>query len=77
MLVTILFRVFCFYISSLRTKRLKYIKNIILHVVLYGCEILSLPLREERGLRVSEKRVLRTIFISKRKELAWRLPNTA
>jgi hypothetical protein len=31
-------------------------------VVLYGCETLSLTLREEHGLRVSESRFLRKIF---------------
>jgi hypothetical protein len=36
--------------------------TIILPVVLYGCETLSLPLREEHGLRVFENRVLRWIF---------------
>ena len=36
--------------------------------VLYGCETLSLTLREERRLRVSENRVLR-IFGSKRVEV--------
>jgi hypothetical protein len=37
-------------------------RNLILPVVLYGCETWSLPLREERGLRVYENRVLRKIF---------------
>jgi hypothetical protein len=41
---------------------LKYKKTVILAVVLYGCEIWSLTLREERRLRVSENRVLRRIF---------------
>jgi len=35
---------------------------IILSVVLHGCEIWSLTLREESRLRVYEKRVLRRIF---------------
>ena len=39
---------------------------IILPVVLYGCEIWSLTLREERRLRVFENRVLRRIFGPKR-----------
>jgi hypothetical protein len=34
----------------------------ILPVVLYGCETLSLTLREEHRLRVFENRVLRRIF---------------
>ena len=36
-------------------------RSIILPVVLYGCEILSLTLREECRLKVFEKRVLRRI----------------
>ena len=36
--------------------------TIILPVVLYGCETLSLTLREEHRLRVFENRVLRRIF---------------
>jgi hypothetical protein len=36
--------------------------TIILPVVLYGCETLSLILREEHRLMVFEKRVLRRIF---------------
>jgi hypothetical protein len=47
---------------------------IILPVVLYGCEIWSLTLREEHKLRVFENRVLRKIFGSKRDEVTveWR-----
>jgi hypothetical protein len=38
-------------------------KNIRLkYIVLYGCEMWSLTLREELGLRVSETKVLRKIF---------------
>jgi hypothetical protein len=44
-------------------------KSIILPVVLYGCEILSLTLREEHRLRVFENRVLRRIFGPKRDEV--------
>jgi len=43
-------------------------KNIILPVVLYGCETWSLTWREERRLRVFENRVLRGIFGPKRDE---------
>ena len=41
---------------------------------MYGCATLSLILREECGLRVTENRVLRRIFGPKRKEVAgeWR-----
>jgi hypothetical protein len=38
---------------------------------LYGGEKWSLTLREERRLRVFEKRVLRRIFGPKRDEVAW------
>jgi hypothetical protein len=43
-------------------------------VVLYGCEIWSLTLREEHRLRVFENRVLRRIFGPKRGEItgSWR-----
>jgi len=37
-------------------------RNIILPVVLYGCETLSLTLREERKLKMVENMVLRKIF---------------
>jgi hypothetical protein len=54
--------------------RLKYTNYKILPVVLYGCEILSLTLREEHRLRVFESRVLRRIFRPKRDEVTggWR-----
>ena len=50
--------------SSLLSKNLKIkiYRTIILPVVLYGCEIWSLTLREEHRLRVFENRVLRGIF---------------
>jgi hypothetical protein len=49
-------------------------KTIILPVVLYGCKTWSLILREERRLKVSEKRVVRRIFGLKRDEMTggWR-----
>ena len=43
--------------------------NKILPVVLYGCETWSLTLREERKIRVFQKRVLRRIFGLKRDEV--------
>jgi hypothetical protein len=54
--------------SRLLSKSLKIriYKTIILLVVLYGCETLSLILREEHRLRVFENRVLRRIFGPKR-----------
>jgi hypothetical protein len=45
---------------------IKIYKTIILPLVLYGCETLSLTLREEHRLRVFENRVLRRIFGPKR-----------
>jgi hypothetical protein len=38
----------------------------IFSVALYGCESWSLTLREERGLRVFENKVLKRIFGDKR-----------
>jgi hypothetical protein len=52
--------------------RIEY--NIILSLVLYGCETWSLILREEHRLRVFENRALRRLFGPKRDELMgeWR-----
>ena len=62
--------------SSLLSKKLKIkiYKSLILPVVLYGCETWSLTLREERGLRVFENRVLRRVFGPKRDKVKgeWR-----
>jgi hypothetical protein len=59
-----------------RNVKIKIYKTIILPVVLYGCETLSLTLREEhtRRLRMYENRVLRRIFVPKRDEVTggWR-----
>jgi hypothetical protein len=54
--------------------KIKIYKTIILPVVLYGCETLSLTLREEHRLRVFENRVHRRIFRPKRDEVTggWR-----
>jgi hypothetical protein len=46
--------------------KVRIYNTIILPVVLYGCEIWSLTVREEHKLRVFENRVLRRIFGSKR-----------
>ena len=46
--------------------KIKIYRTIILPVVLCGCEIWSLTLREERRLRVFENMVLRRIFWLKR-----------
>jgi len=57
--------------SSLLSKNLKIKihKTVILPVVVYGFEIWSLTLREERRLRVFENRVLGRIFGHKRDEV--------
>jgi hypothetical protein len=57
--------------SSLLSKNLKIkiYKTIVLHVVLYGRETLSLTLTEVRRLRVFENRVLGRIFGPKRNEV--------
>jgi len=48
---------------------MKIYRTIILPVVLYGCEIWLLTLREERRLRVFKNRVLSRIFGPKRDEV--------
>ena len=54
--------------------KIKIYRTIILPVVFYGCETWSLTLREKRGLRVFENRVLRRMFGPKRDEVTgeWR-----
>jgi len=52
------------------TTEIRYdILSLSVHIVLYGCETLSPTLREERRLRLLEKRVLRRIFGPKRDKL--------
>jgi hypothetical protein len=53
---------------------MKIYRNIILLVVLYGCETCSLRLREENRLRVFENSMLRRIFGPRRDEVTggWR-----
>ena len=46
----------------------KHIQNQIMLVILYGCETWSLTLREERRLRVFDKRVLSRKYGPKRNE---------
>jgi hypothetical protein len=62
--------------SSLQPKHtnIKTYRNVILPVVLYGCETWSLTSREKRRLRVLENRVLRRIFGPMRDEVTeeWR-----
>ena len=54
--------------------KIKIYRTIILPIVLYGCETLSLTLREERKLRVFENMVLRRISGPRREEVTgeWR-----
>jgi len=51
-----------------------HVATIILPVVLYGCETWSLTLRDKRRLNVSENRLLRRIYGSKKDEITgkWR-----
>jgi hypothetical protein len=57
-----------------RNVKIKIYKTIISPVVLYGCDTLSLMLREEHRLKVFENTVLRRIFGPKRDEVTggWR-----
>jgi hypothetical protein len=48
--------------SAVQNVNIKTCKTIILPVVLYGCETLSLTLKEEHILRVFENSMLRGIF---------------
>jgi hypothetical protein len=58
----------------LKNLKIKIYRTVTLPVVLYGCENWSLTLREERKLRMFEKRVLRRIFGPERDEVSreWR-----
>jgi hypothetical protein len=53
--------------------KIKICISILLPDVSLGCETWSLPLKEERRLRVSENRVLRRIFAFKRDEITRKL----
>jgi len=53
---------FVFQFAIQKVKVQDIYRIIILPVVLYGCETWWLILREERRLRVFEKRVLRRVF---------------
>jgi hypothetical protein len=50
--------------------KIKIYRTIILPVVWYGCESLSLILREIRKLRLFENMVLRRIFVPRRDEVS-------
>ena len=62
--------------SILLSKNLKFkiYRTIILLVILYTCETWLLTLREERGLRLFENRMLRSIFGPKKDKVRgeWR-----
>jgi hypothetical protein len=47
---------------SLKNLNIQICENIILVVVLYGCETWSLELKDEHRLRVFENRALKRIF---------------
>jgi len=59
---------------TIHNLKMKIYRNIILPVVLYGCETWSLTLREGCRLRVFENRVLRRIFGPRRDKVTgeWR-----
>jgi hypothetical protein len=64
-------------IALLMNMNIRIYKTIILPVVLFGWETLSLTLREEHKLRVFENRVLRRIFGPRKDEVMgdWRKLN--
>jgi hypothetical protein len=73
MLAIIQSKIFCPPVLYKKNLKIKIYKTVILPVVLYGCETWSFTLGEEHGLRVSENRVLRRIFGTKREEEgSWR-----
>ena len=65
---------FVFQFADQNYIKVKMYGTIILPFVLYGCATWFLSLREERGLRVFENRVLRKIFVPKRNAVTreWR-----
>jgi hypothetical protein len=68
MLAIIQSKIFCPPVLYKKNLKIKIHKTVILPVVLYGCETLSLTLGEEHRLRAFENRVLRKIFGPKREE---------
>jgi hypothetical protein len=56
--------------------KIKIYRTIILPVDLYGCEVWSLTLREERRQRVFENRVLRRIYGPKKDKVIVRIEKT-
>jgi hypothetical protein len=57
------------FVKSYRIIKIKLYRTVILLVLLYGCETWSLTLREEHRLRVSENRMLRELFGTKKNEV--------
>jgi hypothetical protein len=49
--------------------KIKIYRNLILPVVLYGCQTWSLMLRKEHWLKVFENKVLRRIFLPMKAEV--------
>jgi hypothetical protein len=49
--------------------KIKIYRNIMLPVVLYGCETWPLTMREKRRLKMTKNRVMRRIFGRKRDEV--------
>jgi hypothetical protein len=68
MLTVIQSKIFHLPVSYQKNLNIKIYKTIVLPVVLYECETLSLTLREEHRLRVFENGMLRRIFGRKGKE---------
>jgi len=63
---------FLFFIFLSKNLKIRIYRIITLPVVLFGCEIWSLALREKRRLSVFENRVLRKIFGLKRDPILFR-----
>ena len=68
MLAVIRYRIFVVQFP-IQKHKIKIYRIVILPVLLYGYEIWSLTLKEERRLSVFENRVLRKIFSPKTKEV--------
>jgi hypothetical protein len=62
------------FLYAIQNLNIQIHRTIILPVVLYGCEIWSLTLREESRMMVFENRVLRRIFGAQRNDVTgeWR-----
>jgi hypothetical protein len=69
---TIQFRTFCLLTCCLSNIQVKMYETIILPVVLYGCETLSVTLRKEHRQKVFENMVLKKIFEPKRGKIIGR-----